>query len=47
MIDTYKSQKVNRTQFDIYDDDINSIIQGAQCGNNYMYVTFPRYFSGW
>ena len=27
-------------------DYINSIIQGAQCGNNYMYVTFPRYLKG-
>ena len=37
MIDTYKSQNV------IWYNNINSIIQGAQCGNNYMYVTFPRY----
>ena len=38
MIDTYKSQNVNSDIW--WPHDINSITQGAQCGNNYMYVIF-------
>ena len=47
MIDTYKSQNVNRIQCDIYDDHMIILPLykgGVWCGNNYMYGTFPRYF---